>query len=428
MTRSRWPGVPSLVVPRAQLPRQPEPPRTKVLHVITRFIAGSGGNTLLSATGMDPVRYDTWVASMAGGPLWEQAEAAGVRTVRLRHMRERISPWHDLLACVELVRLIRRERFTVVHTHCSKAGLIARVAARLAGTPVVVHTFHLFAAHEGLSPARRMAYLWMDRGVRSLAHAYVAVAPRVAHEAVEQRLAPPGTVRVVPSAVELKDIPDRADPAVRSELGIPAHAPLVGTVGRIVAQKSPLDFVRMCALVHTVRPDARFVMVGDATLETAGLEAQTRAEAARLGVPILFTGFRADAPRIAAALDVYVVASLYEGLGRAVTEAMASGRPVVATAVNGVPDLVEPGATGLLAEPGDPESLARSVLWLIEHPDEAREMGERGRDRVRPHFTRRVMCEALDELYGELLGQPSTSGRPLDAVQPDAKAQVLRSA
>ncbi len=151
----------------------------------------------------------------------------------------------------------------------------------------------------------------------------------------------------------------------------------MGTVGRIVAQKAPIDFVRMCARVMRVRPDVVFVMVGDTTLESSGLEEETRLEADRLGVRILFTGFRADAPRVAATFDVYVVPSRYEGLGRALTEAMASGRPVVASAVNGVPDLVEPGVTGLLTEAGDVEAMADSVLWLLDHPEEAAMMGSR---------------------------------------------------
>jgi glycosyltransferase involved in cell wall biosynthesis len=155
-----------------------------------------------------------------------------------------------------------------------------------------------------------------------------------------------------------------------------------------------------------MRPDTEFVMVGDATLESASLESETRREAQRLGVPIRFTGFRSDAPRLAASFDVYVVPSRYEGLGRAVTEAMASGRPVVATAVNGVPDLVEPGATGLLAEPGDPESLARSVVWLLDHPEQARRMGRQGGEMVRRHFGQSVMCDALDDVYRDLLGLP----------------------
>ena len=430
--RSIWPGLPARVVPRRRLPAQPEQPRVKVLHVITRFIAGSGGNTLVSVAGLDAERYEGWVAAMPGGPLWEQAEAAGVRTVRLTHMRERISPLHDALACLELARLIRRERFTVVHTHCSKAGFIGRVAARLAGVPVVIHTFHILAAHEGLDRATRVLYGLLERAVRGWAHRYVAVAPRVAREAVEQRIAPPGGVVVVPSAVHLGDIPTVTDPHVRRELGVPEDAPVVGTVGRIVAQKCPLDFVRMCAAVHSARPDVYFVMVGDATLESADLESETRSEAERLGVPVIFTGFRPDAPRVAAAFDVYVVASLYEGLGRAVTEAMASARPVVATAVNGVPDLVEPGVTGLLARPRDPGGLADAVLWMLDHPGEAREMGLRGQERVRTHFAPSVMTEALDDLYCELLGLPlpsaSASGAGAEAESPSRSGEVLRSA
>jgi len=424
--RAVWPGVPRFVVARYLLPDQPELPKVKVLHVITRFTGGSGGNTLISAVEIDSARYETWVAAMPGGPLWETARAGGVRTVYIRHMRERISPLNDLLACLELIRLIRREKFTVVHTHCSKAGLIGRVAARLAGAPAVVHTFHLFAAHQGLGRSRRFAYLAMDRSVRRLAHRYVAVAPRVAQEAVQQRLAPPGSIIVVPSAVDLDRIPVSADPDVRAELGLAADAPLVGTVGRIVAQKCPLDFVRMCALIHEQRPDVQFVMVGDATLESAGLEAETRREAERLGVPVLFTGYRADAPRIAATFDVYVVPSLYEGLGRAVTEAMASARPVVATAVNGVPDLVEPGSTGLLARPGDPASLAGGVLWMLDHPEEAAQMGAQGRERVRSHFGTADMCSALDALYSELVGLPPTVPEAAETVHGEAK--VLRSA
>jgi glycosyltransferase involved in cell wall biosynthesis len=425
MRRSLWPAAPPRVVGRDVLPEQPDLPKAKVLHVITRFIGGSGGNTLLSASGMDPDKYETWVAAMPGGPLWELAERDGVRTVHVQHMRERISPVHDLLACVELVRLMRREKFSVVHTHCSKAGLIGRVAARIARVPVVVHTFHLFAAHDGLSRRRRFAYLMLDRAVRSFAHRYLAVAPRVAWEAVEQRLAPPGSAQVVPSAVDLGNVPVDPDPEVRAELGISDHAPIVGTVGRIVAQKAPLDFVRMAARIHAVRPDAEFVLVGDTTLESASLEEETRREAERLGVPIRFTGFRADAPRVAASFDVYVVPSRYEGLGRAVTEAMASGRPIVATAVNGVPDLVESGSTGLLATPGDPASLASSVLWLLEHPEEARQMGKQGRERVRQHFGQSVMCGELDRTYRELLGLPEPAGVDDDVLEiPRQRAEL----
>ena len=419
--RIGWPAAPPPVVHPSTLPSQPVRERIKVLHVITRFIAGAGGNTLLSALGADRERYDVWVAGCPGGSLWERAEAGGVKTVRLQRLREVVAPLDDLIVLLDLVRLIRRERFAVVHTHSTKAGLIGRLAAWLCRTPVIVHTIHGFSTHDFMSRRRRRTLLAIERLVRPLTHGFLAVAPEVAREAVEKRLAPPGAISVVPSAVELDGIPVLGDPAIRAEIGIEREAPLVGTVGRIDFQKAPLDFVRMAALVAAARPEARFVMVGDGPLLGEAQE-----EARRLGVEVTFTGFQADAARIAACFDVFVISSLYEGLGRALTEALASGRPVVATAVNGVVDLVQPGSTGLLAPPADPAALASNVVWLLEHPDAARRMGEAGRERVRALFEPAAMCALIEQAYARLLGLPDATP-PINLAAPSMPAAAQPS-
>lgn len=377
------------------------PASVKVLHVITKFVDGAGGNTLLSVLGADPVRFDVWVAGAPGGPLWRRAEAQGVKTVKLPRMRGPASPLNDILVVVDLVRLIRRERFAIVHTHSSKAGFLGRLAAWLARTPVVVHTIHGFSWHDYMSPARRSMYVALERLVRPMTHAFLAVAPQVAREAVLMRVAPARRISVVPSAIELDAIPEVPDPRVRDELGVPVDAPLIGTVGRLDFQKAPLDFVRMAALVRVSCPSACFVMVGEGELLD-----EARAEANRLGVEILFTGYRPDAVRIAACFDVYVVSSLYEGLGRALCEALASGRPVVASSVNGVVDIVDPGVTGLLAQPRNPDDLARRVTWLLNHPEEAQKMGGAGRARVRALFEPALMCDLIQETYASLLRLP----------------------
>jgi glycosyltransferase involved in cell wall biosynthesis len=404
-----WPPAPDRTVPVSALPPQPARAPVKVLHVVTKFTAGAGGNTLMSVLGADRSRYEVWVAGAPGGPLWERAEAHGVRTRKLARLREYLSPVRDALVLLELVMLIRRERFSIVHTHSSKAGFLGRVAAWLCRTPVVIHTIHGFSFHPYMSRRRRIFYLTLEWLVRPLTDEFIAVAPEVAREAVERGLARPGSIRVAPSAIELDKIATVADPAVKAELSVPADAPLIGTVGRLDTQKAPLDFVRMAALVAAAVPQARFAMVGEGPLLGGA-----KAEADRLGVPVIFTGFRSDAPRLAACFDVYVVSSLYEGLGRALTEALASGRPVVATAVNGVVDLVEPGSTGLLAQPADPEALAANVLWLLEHPDEARRMGELGCERVRQLFAPERMCSIIEDEYARLLGLPAVrpSERP----------------
>ncbi|MFG2497176.1 glycosyltransferase [Streptomyces sp. NPDC048441] len=397
-----WPAAPARLVPRGELPQQPVPPRIKVLHVITRFWAGAGGNTLLSATGMDPAVYEVWVAGVPGGDLWERARTAGVHTVEVPRFREVLTP-ADVLVLWRLVRLIRCERFTIVHTHSAKGGFLGRLAAHLCHTPVVVHTFHGLSFHAQMPRWRRVSYRILERATRRFTHAFLAVAPLLAAEAVAQRLAPPGRVRVVPSAVDLDHIPHGFDPAARRELGVPADVALIGTVGRVDRQKAPLDFVRMAAAVHAAHPRTAFVIVGDGPLAD-----DVRRLAAELGVEVRLTGYRPDADRLVAGLDIFVSTSLYEGLGRALTEALATARPVVATAVNGVPDLVEPGATGLLGAPADPEGMARAVGWLLDHPDEAAGMGRQASARVRTAFAPAAMCAAIDECYRQLLGLPPT--------------------
>lgn len=400
-----WPAAPLDVAEPSVVPLQPGT-RIKVLHVITRFTDGAGGNTLLSALGADQTRYELWIAGAPGGRLWARAERHGVTTVKLNRLREVLSPLDDVLALFQLARLIRKERFSVVHTHSSKGGFLGRLAAWLCRTPVIVHTFHGFSWHDFMTERRRNLYQALERLVGRMTDGFLAVCPQLAHEAVLLGLARPESVSVVPSAVELDQIPHRADPGVRTALGIPADARLVGTIGRFDFQKAPLDFVSMAALVNRSHPDTRFVMVGEGELLGAAL-----AEARRLGVDITFTGFRPDAARIAACFDVYVVSSLYEGLGRGLSEALASGRPVVATAVNGVPDIIASGSTGLLAPPADPESLARNVLWFLDHPQAARRMGEAGRARARALFEPALMCALIAETYARLLGVPQARSK-----------------
>jgi glycosyltransferase involved in cell wall biosynthesis len=392
-----------LPVARTGLPAgQAQSDKVKVLHIITRFMDGSGGNTLLSAIGVDARRYDVWIAGSPAGSLWERAIVGGVTPVKLSRLREVVAPLDDFIVLRDLVRLIRRERFAVVHTHSSKAGFLGRLAAWLCRTPVIVHTIHGFSWHDYMSARRRRAYLALERFVGRMTDEFFAVSPQVAREAVDLRMAAPGSVSVIPSAIELDRIPDGGDSRARSELEIPPEVPLVGTVGRLDFQKAPLDFVRMAAAVRASRPDAHFVWVGEGPL----LE-DAQAEARRHGIEILFTGYRPDAPRLAACFDVYVVCSLYEGLGRGLSEALASGRPVVATAVNGVVDIVEPGSTGLLAPPADPETLGRKVTWLLDHPDAARRMGEAGRLRARALFEPSLMCRLIEQSYARLLGLPA---------------------
>jgi glycosyltransferase involved in cell wall biosynthesis len=406
----RWITPPPPVLAPDRLPARPPRHRVKVLHVITRLEAGAGGNTLVSALGMDTERYDVWIAAGGDGALWERADQAGIRTVHIPQFRREVSPIRDVAVLSRLIRLIRAERFAIVHVHEAKAGFLGRLAAALCGTPVIVVTLHgrdpWWRAAAGtdtelrdVMPSRLWLYSGLERMARPLTDAFVAVAPTVARDAVQARVAAPGRTDVAASAVDLDDIPWDRDPSARAELRITPDDRVVGMVGRLDQQKAPLDFIRMAARVADLRPGTRFAVIGDGELEP-----DMRQFAQSLGLEVLFTGFRRDAARLASAFDVFVVSSLYEGVGRSVTEAMASGRPVVATAVDGVVDVVAHGATGLLAAARDPEGLAACVVWLLDHPEEAARMGGQARELVRTLFAPERMCAVLDEIYSSLLG------------------------
>ncbi len=430
----RWPPRPGPVVDPAILPPSPRQPRVKVLHVITRLEAGAGANTVLSAVGMDRDRYEVAIAGGAGGRLWDRARRQGVRTYEIPCLQREVAPLDDLRALAALVRLIRREHYGVVHLHSAKAGVLGRLAAVLCRTPVVVYSLHgrdpWWPAPDGGASAiadtmdgRLRAFLVLERLLRPVTDRFVAVSPTVARDAVLAGVASAGRIDVAASAVDLDEIADHALPGARSALGLPEDAPLVGTVGRLETQKAPLDFVRMAALVAARHPDARFVMVGDGDLAD-----DARRLAEQLGVEVLFAGQRSDVTALVGTFDVFVISSLYEGVGRALTEALAAARPVVATAVDGVVDVVIPGATGLLASPRDPAGLADRVCWLLEHPDEAARMGAQARAYVTSLFAPSRMCRTLDGVYSAALGlqpldPPDPSGpSPVPATEPAARA------
>ncbi|WP_329297957.1 glycosyltransferase [Streptomyces sp. NBC_00659] len=398
--------TPPRVAPAEALPPAPVLPRIKVLHVITRFWAGTGDGTLLAAEGMDPDRYEVWVAGVPSADLWEPARAAGVRTLETPGFRHTLGP-ADVLVLGRLVRLIRRERFTVVHTHSAKGGSLGRVAARLCRTPVVVHTLHGQSFHPYTARPRRTVRRGLRRVTRRLAARFLAAAPCGATAAAEERPAP-GREDVVSSAVRLGAVPESFDPAARALLGVPRETALVGTVGRVDTRNDPLAFVRMAAAIRAEHPDTAFVMIGDGPLAE-----EVRRLAADLDVEVTLTGQRPGAERLVAGLDVFVTTFLYQGPGRALTEALAAARPVVATAVNGVPDLVEHGATGLLVTPADPAGAARAVGWLLDHPREAAEMGRQGSRRIRAALAPEAPRGAVDDRCRGLPNPPATGRRGL---------------
>lgn len=294
----------------------------------------------------------------------------------------------------EVGGLLAAQRYDVVHTH---ASLAARVAARLARVPALVLTRHGLGSGRPAAGWRRRLNRWVAEALTDAIIAVSdAVAAQVIAEGVDHRL-----VRVVPNGIDVEEFTRASGAAVRLELGVGSR-PLVGMVARLVPEKAPQDFIQAAALLKRRFPEASFVLVGGGPAE-----GQLKELARRLGLggEFHFLGYRRDVAALTAALDVAVLTSHQEGLGLVLLEAMAAAKPVVATAVGGIAEVVEPEVTGLLVPPGEPQQVAAAVERLLRDRPLAQQLGRAGQQQVCSRFSRTAMARQTVTLYEELLAK-----------------------
>jgi len=371
--------------------------RIRVAHVNANFYAGAGGVMLRQAAALDPDRYETTIVAPADDALFDRARSAGLKVVPLHKLRggRHPNPGADFAAAREVRACLDAGGFDVVHTHGAKAGMIGRRAARQAGVPAVIHTFHGFPFHSFQSVPVRLTLLEIERRLARITDWFMTAGTFVASEAVRLRIASPDRIRAVVSPVDpLARVTEDSRREARALLGLPETAKVIGTTGRLAAQKAPSDMAR--AIQAIGRDDVVMVWVGDGCLRR-----ETERIVARLGIAdrFLLVGNRDDVPRLLPAFDVFAMSSLFEGLPCSVVEAMMCGIPVVATAVNSVPELVIPGRTGLTARAGDPRSLSAALTYMLDHPDQAARMAAAAATHVREQICSETIEDATVEVY-----------------------------
>jgi glycosyltransferase involved in cell wall biosynthesis len=396
--------------------------RIIVLRLFSRLnIGGPAIHVLLATAGLNPALFKSLLVvgreSPNEGNMLDLANAYDVQPIQLAYFGRRVSPLNDVRTAFALCRLIRQIRPHIVHTHTAKAGVTGRLAAWLMGVPVIVHTFHgqVFDGYFGSVVSRLIVLIerWLARPTSVI----IAISPRLKDELLAKRIAPHNKVAVIELGLDLEDFlaTTGRSGVIRADLPISAEDPLVGIVGRLVPIKDHRTFLEAC--VRVIRKDrrVRFVIVGDGELRGM-LEALSK----QLGLAdrVYFTGWKKHGPSIYADLDLVVVSSRNEGTPVSIIEALATGKPVVATRVGGVPDLVEHGSDGLLVPPADPQALADAIIYFLENPEAARAAALHGRERVRERYSKARLLADLQTLYLELLkGKgicPATSANPAE--------------
>ncbi len=373
-----------------------------ILHV-TKSTGGVAAYVRGLVNGLDRQQFRFSVVCLSeGGPAFaaELNRLPNVQAFSVAMNRYNIAPLSDSRAWVQIMRLMRSEAYDAVHAHASKPGFLARLAALGSGIPVI-YAPHCFAFHDGAGRFKAAVIASMERlAARYLTTCILTVCAEERIWALQHRIGTATSVVAIPTGIDIQPFDQPVDRArLRADLGVPPDVPLIGAVGRLNAQKSPLDFVQAAARVHTNRPDVHFVWIGSGPLAA---EADALVEQLKLDTVFHFAGQRTNVPELLHVFDGFVLSSHWEGFSLSVLEAMAARLPVVATRVMGVAEAVSEGHNGLIVPPGQPDALGQAILELVSDPERARQMGVIGRQRIEQEFTRNRMIEQIAQMYHDL--------------------------
>ncbi|MBI5666967.1 MAG: glycosyltransferase family 4 protein [Chloroflexi bacterium] len=378
----------------------------RVLNIIARLNVGSPAIyvTLLTEK-FGPPDYDSrlvcGVVEPGEGDMGYYAEQHGVNPVVIPELGRSLRPMQDLIALRKIYRLIREFQPDIVHTHTAKAGFVGRLAAWLAGVPVIVHTFHAHIFHGYFNPLLTRLFILLERWMGSVSDTIITLSEGLRRELAEDyHIARRKHFTVLPLGLDLDSFATtpRHSGQFRAAWNIPPDACLIGIVGRIVPVKNHALFLEAAVKVRQQLPQAHFVIVGDGELRP-----EVEAQVHELGLrdAVTFTGWQRVLAPIYSDLDALVISSVTEGTPVSVIESLAAGCPVVATAVGGLPDLLDHGRLGLLVTPGDADALATGILRTVRQPPDVSEAQRLMLDR----YGIDRLVKDLDSLYRGLLAK-----------------------
>jgi len=369
-------------------------------------LGGPAHHVALLSRGLTERGYETLlVTGRAGAGEEEHTDLDGIRVRYLDRLGPDIRTLHDLLALIELIRIVRAFRPEIVETHTAKAGMLGRLAALLARRrrPIVIHTYHGHVLRGYFGPLKTGVFRSIERALGRISDRLIGVSAATVEELVALEVAPREKFTVVPLGLDLDPfLALGLDPngSFREEIGAGSDEVLFTFTGRLVPIKRPELMLRSLARAREGGAAARVAVVGDGLLRP---QLEGLAESLGCAGAVDFLGYRRDLVRIAAASDAALLTSDNEGTPVALIEAAAAGRPAVATDVGGVPDIVVEGA-GLLAAAGDEAALAARIARIAGEPELRRKMGARAREHVAEKFTLARLLDDVDLLYARLLG------------------------
>ncbi len=381
----------------------------KILHLITRLIVGGAQeNTVYTAQLLNPHLFDVDVIcgpqTGSEGSLIEEALHKGIKLSILPELVRELNPIKDIIAFIKLFLILRREGYPIIHTHSSKAGILGRFAAKLAGTPIIIHTIHGWSFHDYMPFWRRQLFITLEKIAASFTHRMIVVTQKDIEKGLRKGIGKPHQYILIRSAIPLDEFLHKSTDKteLRLEFGIPPKVPVVGTVGRLSPQKNPLEWLEIAAKIAASKTNCYFLLVGDGLLRS---EVENHIKKLNLQNRVILTGLRRDVPRLLSLMDVFLLTSLWEGLPRVLPQAMCMEVPIVAYASDGVAEIIEHEHTGLICAPGEINGAASYCLQLLDSPDLRNKLIAQAKKLATEQFDLRSMIRQLEELYLGLVGE-----------------------
>jgi glycosyltransferase involved in cell wall biosynthesis len=390
-------------------------PKIKVCHVNTRFLrAGGAKNTLFTVAGLDKSRYE--IDLVVGRDVFRpQVDAVdGVNLIVVPSMTRNIHPLQDLKTLVALFRLFRQRRYQLVHTHLAKAGMLGRLAAKMAHVPIIVHSLHGSTFYDGQSLVARGSYILLERLAGRMTDCFIAVGDDLRNRYIAQNIGRPSQYVVIHSGMDLGrfvaagDLTQQEVEAKKADLGIEAGDAVIGAVSSLEPRKGHIYLIEAAKEVVSQHPKVKFLLAGEGFYREE-LERAVKREG--VGGHFVFAGYREDVPEVMATFDILALTSLWEGLPQVLVQAAAVGRPIVTFDVEGAREVVKDGVNGFVVPSRDVDRLAEKLGNLLSAPSLAKDMGMRGRNFIDDSWTVEMMVRQTDDLYQRLLQEKGIAPR-----------------
>jgi len=382
------------------------PRKIRVLLVVTGLGMGGATNVVLDIASHFNNHPDFDIQILTGPipagrtDVTHLAIEQGIPTRVIPSLINHINPIVNVKAVADIWRVLVQEKYDIVHTHSSVAGVVGRLAAFTAGVPVIIHHVHGWGLHESMPGWTRMLYLNLERLCARFTTRLIVVCRPDIQKGLAHRIGKEGQFTLIYNGIDLEKFRQPADDhQMRSELGLDPDCKLVGMIGRLDEQKNPLDFIRAAALVAKSYSEAQFLVVGDGSLRP---ECERLIKELHLKEKVFLLGYRNDVAKILSILTITAMSSLWEGLPLAFLEAMSAGKPIVANDVDGAREVVIDGETGFLVPPHQPSKMAERILYLLNNETLYNRMRYVAQERSR-YFSTQRMVGQIEALYKELV-------------------------